>query len=64
MPILSTVERVPMLWYSIQHCFSVVVMVQSEKSGSWGIEFVTGEFEILDPLFALGAVQYADLSRD
>jgi hypothetical protein len=40
------------------------VMVQSEKSGSWGIEFVTGEFEILDPLFALGAVQYADLSRD
>jgi hypothetical protein len=38
-----------MLRYSIQYCFSVVVMVQSEKSGSWGIEFVAGEFEVLDP---------------
>jgi hypothetical protein len=38
-----------MLRYSVQHCFFVVVMVQSEKSGSWGIEFAAGEFEILDP---------------
>jgi hypothetical protein len=37
------------LWYSIQHCFPEVVMVKSEKSGSWGVEFVAGEFEILDP---------------
>jgi hypothetical protein len=26
-----------------------VAAVQSEKSGSWGIESVAGEFEILDP---------------
>jgi hypothetical protein len=38
-----------MLGYYVQCCFSKVVMVQSEKSGSWGIEFVTGEFEIPDP---------------
>jgi hypothetical protein len=38
-----------MLWYSVQHCFSEVAGVQSEKSESWGIEFVAGEFEILDP---------------
>jgi hypothetical protein len=25
-----------------------MAMVQSEKSGSWGVEFVTGKFEILD----------------
>jgi hypothetical protein len=28
--------------------FFAVAMVQSEKSGSWGVESVTGEFEILD----------------
>jgi hypothetical protein len=38
-----------MLWYSVQHCFSVVVTVQREKFGRWGVEFVAGEFEIRDP---------------
>jgi hypothetical protein len=31
--------------------------VQSKKSGSWGVEFVIGEF-------AFGVVQSADLGRD
>jgi hypothetical protein len=38
--------------------------VQSEKSRSWGVEFVAQEFEILDPWFVFGAVQFADLGRD
>jgi hypothetical protein len=37
-----------MLRYSTQLCFYVVVMVQSKKSESWGVESVAGEFEILD----------------
>jgi hypothetical protein len=37
------------LRYSIQCCFSEVVMVQSEKSRSWGVDIVAGEIEILDP---------------
>jgi hypothetical protein len=38
-----------MLRYFVQRCFSEVVTVHSEKFGSWGVEFVAGEFEIHDP---------------
>jgi hypothetical protein len=33
----------------VHYYFFMVAVVQSEKSGSWGVESVTGKFEILDP---------------
>jgi hypothetical protein len=33
----------------VHYCFFVVAVVQSEKSGSWSVESIAGEFEILDP---------------
>jgi hypothetical protein len=32
----------------VHYYFFVVAAIQSEKYGSWGIESVAGEFEILD----------------
>jgi hypothetical protein len=45
----------------MHYCFLAVVAMQSEKFGSWGIESVAGEFEILDQWLAFWAVQSADL---
>jgi hypothetical protein len=49
MPILSKVEIGSPCYSTLSNVVSVVVMVQSKMSGSWGVEFVVGEFEILDP---------------
>jgi hypothetical protein len=38
--------------------------VQNEETGSWGVESVAEEFEILDPQLAFWAVPSAELSRN
>jgi hypothetical protein len=37
------------LRYSVQHCFSTVVMVQSEETENYCVESDVVESEILDP---------------
>jgi hypothetical protein len=40
---------VPQHQYFAHYCSSAVAAVQNEKTGSWGVESVVEEFEILDP---------------
>jgi hypothetical protein len=49
-----------MPWYSIQHCFSEMVMVQSEETGTCCAESVIVECEILDLQFAFSTVHSAN----
>jgi hypothetical protein len=48
------------LWYFAQCCFSEVVTVQNEETGSCCIESVIAESEILDLQFAFSIVHSAD----
>jgi hypothetical protein len=49
------------LRYFVQRCVSEVAGVQSEESESWGVEFVTGEIEILDLQLAFSTAHSANL---
>jgi hypothetical protein len=52
------------LQYSVQRCFFEVARVQSEESESCGIQFVAGEFEILDLQLAFSATHSAGLGKN
>jgi hypothetical protein len=46
--------------YSVQHCFSEMMTVQSEDTGSCCAESVVAESEILDLQFAFSTVHSTD----